>query len=124
MNAKRDAQLDWADDVARFSEDASVADWFNTVRSVFQSSAAESVSSLGWSELFKAYDTDGSGELDEEEFLTAAESNLGADFPSTDLKRLFDAVDVDKSGTIDAAEFSSWLNKQASASHGSANGGW
>ena len=96
MNAKRDAQLDWADDVARFSEDASVADWFNTVRSVFQSSAAESVSSLGWSELFKAYDTDGSGELDEEEFLTAAESNLGADFPSTDLKRLFDAVDVDK----------------------------
>ena len=63
--ALNDAQADWVDDIARFAEDATIAAWLSTVQQLFQRNAAESVSTFGWTGLFKTFDQDGQLDFDE-----------------------------------------------------------
>ena len=67
-DAVRTAATDWSDDIRRFSPDAAIATWMETIRIQFRQSAQQSVSGLGWTKLFQQFDTDGSGEIDQEEF--------------------------------------------------------
>eukprot|EP00960_Hanusia_phi_P025743 745853-Hanusia_phi.AAC.7 len=53
---------------------------------------------------FEAFDADGSGEIDEEEFVQAAE-RLGLEMESDKLKQMFMSMDVDGSGAIDKDEY-------------------
>ena len=56
------------------------------------------------SAVFRSLDADGSGELDADEFETAAEM-LGLGFSRPMLRQLMAALDTDRSGTIDKDEF-------------------
>ena len=106
------ADKDWAGDISRFSGTSHITVWLAAVREKFRDAAARAVGTHGFTALFKRYDADGSGELDEEEFTQAVRSDLGVDekkLSPKDLKQLFGAVDADGSGEVDAEEFTSWL---------------
>jgi hypothetical protein len=66
--AVKAAATDWSDDIRRFSPDAAIATWLETIRIQFRQSAQQSVAGLGWTKLFQQFDADGSGEIDQEEF--------------------------------------------------------
>eukprot|EP01043_Picozoa_sp_COSAG02_P053387 COSAG02_NODE_5886_length_3963_cov_3.104555_1_plen_618_part_01 len=106
------ADKDWAGDISRFSGTAHIVVWLAAVREKFREASARAVSTHGFTALFKRYDADGSGELDEREFAQAVRSDLGIDeamLSAKELKRLFRAVDADGSGEVDAEEFTAWL---------------
>ena len=105
------AKLDWADDVARFSNDATINTWFARVKAILQKRSQEAVMQAGWKALFKLIDTDGSGALDCDEFTAALrKSGITPDTISDlDLRRTFQSVDKDGSGEVDGAEFAAWL---------------
>eukprot|EP01043_Picozoa_sp_COSAG02_P010326 COSAG02_NODE_361_length_23829_cov_82.704509_4_plen_1094_part_00 len=106
------ADKDWAGDITRFSGTAHIVVWLAAVREKFREASARAVSTHGFTALFKRYDADGSGELDEGEFAQAVRSDLAIDeatLSTKELKRLFRAVDVDGSGEVDAEEFTTWL---------------
>ena len=67
-DAVKAAATDWSDDIRRFSPDAAIATWVETIRIQFRQSARQAVSGLGWTKLFQQFDTDGSGEIDQQEF--------------------------------------------------------
>jgi|LauGreDrversion2_3_1035106.scaffolds.fasta_scaffold345672_1 hypothetical protein len=58
--------------------------------------------------LFDRFDTDGSGGLDEKEFVAAC-TLMGLNFPTTELVMMFREADDDGSGVIDVEEFSELL---------------
>ena len=60
-------------------------------------------------ELFISYDTDGSGELDEEEFVSVLEQ-AGWD-PAAALGAYY-SVNTDRTGGVDIAEFENWFKRQ------------
>ena len=53
---------------------------------------------------FEAFDADGSGEIDEEEFVQASR-RLGLELEGDELKKMFVSMDVDGSGAIDKDEY-------------------
>ena len=108
------ADKDWAGDISRFSGTSHITVWLAAVREKFHEASARAVGTHGFAALFKRYDADGSGELDEEEFTKAVRSDLGVDeekLNAKELKQLFNAVDADGSGEVDAEEFTGWLFK-------------
>jgi calmodulin len=62
----------------------------------------------GVRDLFKKYDTDGSGELDIAELSKAVASLHGRDTKVTDVRAALKAMDTDGNGTIDEEEFVQW----------------
>eukprot|EP01052_Picozoa_sp_SAG31_P031949 SAG31_NODE_3449_length_4257_cov_2.277297_3_plen_123_part_00 len=59
--------------------------FFDQVVAAFVRASAARVHKLGWRHLFTQYDTDGSGELDPEEFLQAVRiQSVALDAPSVD----------------------------------------
>ena len=112
------ADKDWAADISRFSGTSHITVWLSQIRTKFREASARAVGSQGFEALFKRYDADGSGELDEEEFTTAVRMDLGVSegtLSPPELKLLFRAVDADGSGEVDADEFTSWLFSDADA---------
>ena len=74
----------------------------------FKKTAESSAQRLGWGALFGKYDDDGSGELDQDEFVAAVrgETHLAeADIGDQELKEMFGLIDKDQGGTISGAEF-------------------
>lgn len=70
----------------------------------------------GWVDIFKHYDTDGSGELDWEEFRKAVRRHGRMSIRSVsddDLKEVFAIVDTDSGGTVSAEEFEAFLRDPA-----------
>ncbi|EKX50898.1 hypothetical protein GUITHDRAFT_53053, partial [Guillardia theta CCMP2712] len=53
---------------------------------------------------FEAFDADGSGEIDEEEFIQASR-RLGLELEGDELNKMFVSMDVDGSGAIDKDEY-------------------
>ena len=77
---------------------------------------------VNWAKLFKYYDRDNSGRLDEKEFRSAVRRD--AKIPASQLSdlallKLFRAVDSDRDGTIAVDEFVSFLEHGASRSEAS-----
>eukprot|EP01043_Picozoa_sp_COSAG02_P038837 COSAG02_NODE_3025_length_7518_cov_30.632565_1_plen_947_part_00 len=112
--AKCSANQDWAEDITAFSGDAGVSIWLEEVKKKFKEAAALSVTeeSGGWEALFKAYDEDGSGEMEFEEFEAAVRGDCNiveAVVSQGELRELFSAVDTDSSGDIDLKEFVNFL---------------
>ena len=106
------ATEDWVDDVARFSEDASITAWFTKVKSVLLKRAEPIVANNGWQMAFQKFDADGGGTLDASEF-RAAMRHFGVspdDADDEDLNELFKAADGDGSGQLDGEEFGAWLS--------------
>eukprot|EP01043_Picozoa_sp_COSAG02_P005658 COSAG02_NODE_155_length_33066_cov_32.167562_2_plen_889_part_00 len=105
------ALVDWTEDVARFSSDATINSWFIKVKQVLQSKSEEVVQKEGWAALFRQMDQDGNGALDVTEFTEAVrKSGVGPnDISNYDLKRTFEAVDADGGGEIDGEELAAWL---------------
>ena len=106
------AEEDWDADVARFSGSSHIMVWLDAIRSKFREASARIVMEYGFSVLFGRLDTDGSGELDLEEFQSAIRTELGIsaqDITDADVTKIFQAVDDDGSGAIDAKEFVYWL---------------
>jgi hypothetical protein len=64
------AETDWDEDVARFSNDASINTWLEKVKRVLQKRSDKVVAAAGWAALFKQIDSDGSGRLDCKEFMS------------------------------------------------------
>ena len=60
--------------------------------------------------LFDRFDTDGSGGLDEKEFVAAC-SLMGLNFPMTELVMMFREADDDGSGAIDVEEFTELIKQ-------------
>ena len=110
--AKEMAEVDWDADVARFSGSSHIMVWIDTIRSKFKEASSRAVMECGFSVLFDRLDTDGSGELDQEEFIGAVRTELGIavqDIGDAEVVQIFGAVDADQSGSISASEFVSWL---------------
>jgi len=109
--AEEVALMDWTEDVARFSNDATINSWFVKVKNVLQAKSEEVVQKEGWAALFKSLDQDGSGSLDVDEFMQAIRQSgvRRDDISDFDLKRTFQAVDDDGSGEIDGEELAAWL---------------
>jgi Ca2+-binding EF-hand superfamily protein len=66
------------------------------------------ISDLGWSKLFQQFDTDGSGELDEDEFISALREDCGVsaqEVGDPELREVFNIIDEDGGGTLSAEEF-------------------
>ena len=75
------------------------------IKSKFKEASARAVAENSFDKLFASLDTDGSGELDREEFSEAVRSSLKIDtatLSDAELVVLFDAVDMDGSGEIDS----------------------
>ena len=86
---------------------------------------------MGWTELFKTFDTDGSGSLEVYEFIDAVRSTgiSDDDMSNMEIRQLFRHVDADRSGEVDGAEFATWLQGmedkiQRDSSVGSQMSGW
>ena len=82
------------------------------IKSKFKEASARAVAENSFDKLFASLDTDGSGELDRDEFTEAVRSSLKIDtatLSDAELVVLFDAVDADGSGEIDSGELCSWL---------------
>jgi Ca2+-binding EF-hand superfamily protein len=110
--AREMAEADWDADVARFSGSSHIMGWIDTIRTKFKVASSRVVMEHGFSVLFEQLDTDGSGELDREEFASAVRTELGIserDISDTEVSNIFRAVDADQSGSICASEFVSWL---------------
>eukprot|EP01052_Picozoa_sp_SAG31_P026410 SAG31_NODE_2390_length_5804_cov_2.122699_3_plen_285_part_00 len=93
--------------VRRYDRPGSLS-FFDKLLDKFVAASAEKVDKLGWQTLFQNYDTDGSGELDPEEFIAAVRKDcqLQPEQVSDDeLEELFCMIDEDGSGGIDAEEF-------------------
>jgi Ca2+-binding EF-hand superfamily protein len=109
---KLTADMDWADDISRYSGTSHIAIWLDTIRNTFQAAAAEAVAIQGLTILFSQYDTDGSGDLSREEFVQAVRTDLAIDADTLsdgELAKLFKAVDCDSSGSVDVTELMEWL---------------
>jgi len=112
QNAVDHAKRDWENDVKHFSESAHVTQHIENIRMQFQKAAAEQCQALGLSAVFHHYDTDGTGDLDFEEFVMAVRNELELEeafISKEELHQIFTAVDDDESGTLHAQEFVSWL---------------
>jgi hypothetical protein len=75
-------------------------------------------SERGWSALFRSYDTDGNGELDEEELLRAVRRDLRIpehELSRADLSRLFSMIDADNSGAISSDELVDFMRWESRA---------
>ena len=81
------------------------------MRQAFQQEARNAVTSMGWTALFKTFDTDGSGSLEVQEFVDAVRSTgITEDtISSMEIRQIFRHVDVDRSGEVDGGEFAAWL---------------
>ena len=121
---------DWAEDISKFSGTSHIMVWLDEIRTKFKEAAAQAVALHGFTGLFarcelsilsiwfcsqfrltrhapRSDDTDGSGELDTEEFFAAVRNDLaiGVDtITDTELESLFKQVDVDGGGEVDAEE--------------------
>ena len=70
--------------------------------------------------LFEYYDKDGSGELDQTEFLRAMRKDgkiSKRNFSDDELRDIFKAIDADGNGVVDADEFLIWFGLSKSARH-------
>ena len=113
--AKSIADSDWAEDISRFSGTNHITVWLDEIRSKFRDAAAQAVVLHGFTGLFARYDTDGSGDLDAEEFFAAVRTDLAIGVETitdTELESLFATVDEDGSGEVGASEFVDWLFKK------------
>lgn len=74
---------------------------------------AERVEQLGWGKLFEDIDTDGSDELDAEEFNAALRKQglPASEVSDTELREIFNLIDSDGSGSLSSAEFVAALRK-------------
>jgi len=73
-----------------------------------------------WIKLFKAYDADGSDDLDFEEFRMALRRDAGlkvTDVPDGELLEVFKVVDADGEGTVDIDEWLQWLGVKRGHHH-------
>jgi Ca2+-binding EF-hand superfamily protein len=111
--AKDSANQDWAEDITAFSGDTGVSIWLEEVKKKFKTAVELTVKGeADWEQLFRAYDEDGSGEMEFEEFEAAVrgECNIAEGVVSEgELRELFGAVDKDSSGDIDLREFVDFL---------------
>ena len=67
-----------------------------------------------WEELFKSYDSDGSGDLDFDEFKQVIRKHGRVsvrDINDLELRIVFSMIDIDGSGEIDGEEFGAFLQK-------------
>jgi hypothetical protein len=64
--------------------------------------------------IFESIDKDGSGEIDQQEFVGVMRS-LGSDLPEAKIHEVFATIDVDAGGSIDVDEFTEWWLSQQSA---------
>ena len=74
--------------------------------------AAYGGSAGSWNNIFEHYDTDGSGELDFDEFRKAVRRHgrmSVRSVPDGDLREVFAIVDKDSSGTISGEEFDRFI---------------
>jgi hypothetical protein len=62
------ADMDWADDISRYSGSSHLTIWLSMVREAFKVGAGEAVAEHGFTALFARYDEDNSGDLSFEEF--------------------------------------------------------
>lgn len=112
-SASVQADKGWAEDIYRFSGTSHITVWLDEIRSSFRAAAARAVAEHGFAQLFADVDTDGSGEIDFEEFTAAVRTNLDIDpdiVRDNELFGVFTAVDADGSGEVDAQEFTQWLD--------------
>ena len=73
-------------------------------------SGAYTMGGVDWKAAFEKFDADGSGELDEEEFVAAMKTGgYAAALSSADLSVLFQTIDASQDGVIDADEFASFM---------------
>ena len=106
------ADMDWADDISRYSGTSHIAIWLDMVRNAFKEGANESVAIQGLTVLFGRYDADGSGDLSFEEFEIAVRKDLDiseSTLTCSELVKLFKAVDVDGGGSVSTSELMVWL---------------
>jgi Ca2+-binding EF-hand superfamily protein len=111
------ANTDWAEDIAVFSGDSTDLIWLEEVKKKFREVTQETVARQGWQALFARYDVDGSGDIDFDEFSSAARTDLEMSVDTIsddDLRQLFVQADDDGSGELDSEEFCSWILAAAS----------
>ncbi len=79
----------------------------------FQEASATAITQLGWAQLFAKFDSDGSGCLDEDEFIAALRKYGIADqeveVGDQELREVFILMDEDNSGKISSTEFANAL---------------
>eukprot|EP01048_Picozoa_sp_COSAG05_P000838 COSAG05_NODE_26_length_29797_cov_35.911139_1_plen_512_part_00 len=72
--------------------------------------AKDGAGGVDWKTVFQKFDTDGSGELDKDEFVAAMKSGgYAAALNDGDLSVLFRSIDASGDGTIDADEFANFM---------------
>ena len=107
-----------AEDISRFSGDTSINIWLEEVKKKLREAADAALEESGsWGAIFAKYDEDGSGEIDQDEFVAVVRGcgiNEGV-MPGDDLIKMFAAVDEDGSGNVDADEFEKFVNSDALA---------
>jgi len=94
------------------ASDSDPSDAENDAKVFVQAASHAVVTSIGWEQLFKKYDTDGGGSLDYREFSIIVRNDCGMRpgmLGSQELRELFNAVDVDRSAEIDAEEFTNFI---------------
>jgi Ca2+-binding EF-hand superfamily protein len=108
------ANKDWAEDITAFSGDSTDLIWLEEVKKKFREVTQETVNKQGWAALFARYDSDGSGDIDFDEFAAAARTDCGIApgvIADEELRELFSQADDDGSGEVDSTEFCAWIMK-------------
>lgn len=81
VQAEDVANSDWAEDITAFTGDTATSIWLEEVKKKLKDAAASVVLQMGLGALFKTFDADGSGELDEGEFAGAVRQELEVRHP-------------------------------------------
>ena len=106
------ANKDWAEDITAFSGDSADLIWLEEVKKKIRDVTRDIVKEHGWKALFARYDTDGSGDIDFDEFCTAARTDCHIrpeDLSDSELKQLFSDANADGSVGLSCAAFCGWI---------------